>query len=362
MTSFRRTSVYRPAALAVLAVVGAGVSVSQAAPAKKAPARKAAQPAKKAPKLIREVLGTTQLQGYEGRPGETFTLGKNMPFNFTLRSAEYSVSRVNFGGNTYFPKGDEKMLVLRFTVQNPTSRVFNYSYSYIKFTAVDSTGVSREHVGDVAREVTNQSGTFPLNPGQKIDVYTTIKVAAFGAVPKLIVRPAYETEAPIVRYDLRNVAKRLPAPFSESKDPATALKTVPAKSGVFYPVTDLFDMKLDSVEYSEEPIANRELKKDYRYFFAKFTIKNRAPRPARYGYSYFRADLRDADGEKTEYNTSILKASRDEESSGELAPGEEARIRFYFAIPKSVDAKTVLVQYGYDRESRTYAFAVPAAK
>jgi hypothetical protein len=61
------------------------------------------------------------------------------------------------------------MLVLRFTVQNPTSRVFNYSYSYIKFTAVDSGGVTREHVGDVAREVTNQTGTFPLNPGQKID-------------------------------------------------------------------------------------------------------------------------------------------------------------------------------------------------
>jgi hypothetical protein len=101
-------------------------------------------------------------------------------------------------------------------------------------------------------------------------------------------------------------------------------------------------------------------KEGYRYCFAKFTIKNRGPRPARYSYSYFRADLKDADGEKTEYNTSILKASRDEESSGELAPGEEARIRFYFAVPKSVDAKTVLVQYGYDRESRTYAFAVPA--
>jgi hypothetical protein len=187
-------------------------------------------------------------------------------------------------------------------------------------------------------------------------------VAAFGAVPKLIVRPAYETEAPIVRYDLRNVAKKLPAPFSESKDPATALKTVPAKSGVFYPVTEFFDARLDSVEYSQEPVMKNPPKEGYRYCFARFTIKNRGPRPARYSYSYFRADLKDADGEKTEYNTSILKASRDEESSGELAPGEEARIRFYFAVPKSVDAKTVLVQYGYDRESRTYAFAVPAAK
>jgi hypothetical protein len=35
------------------------------------------------------------------------------------------------------------MLELRFTVQNPTSRVFNYTYSYIKFTAVDSGGVPR---------------------------------------------------------------------------------------------------------------------------------------------------------------------------------------------------------------------------
>jgi hypothetical protein len=108
---------------------------------------------------------------------------------------------------------------------------------------------------------------------------------------------------------------------------------------VFYPVTEMFDVKLDSVEYSQEPVMKNPPKEGYRYCFAKFTIKNRGPRPARYGYSYFRADLRDADGEKTEYNTSILKASRDEESSGELAPGEEARIRFYFAIPKAVDAK-----------------------
>jgi hypothetical protein len=54
----------------------------------------------------------------------------------------------------------------------------------------------------------------------------------------------------------------------------------------------------------------------------------------------------------------MLKATRDERAGGDLQPGEEARVRFFFELPPNVDAKTILLQYGYDRESRTYAFDV----
>jgi hypothetical protein len=95
-----------------------------------------------------------------------------------------------------------------------------------------------------------------------------------------------------------------------------------------------------------------------RFVNTVFTIRNKGPRATRYSASDFRADLKDADGEKVNYNSELLKPSRDERAHGELLPGEEARVRFFFELPNNVDAKTVLLQYGYDRESRTYAYDV----
>jgi len=322
-----------------------------------------AKPVARTPRLVREVLGTEQLEGYEGALGETFTLGKSSPLNFTLRRAEYSVSRSNIGGYAHFAKGDEKLLVLHYTVQNPQQRPFNYSTSYLSFKAVDASDVTRNYVGDIAREGTGESLGITLHPGQKVDAYTTIKVAARGEVPKLIVAHAYEPKTPIIRYDLRGQAQKLIAPFADPADAtgATALRLIPATAGTFYPVTDHFDARLDAVTYTTEPIKARAPGAGKRYCVATFMLLSKGPKQGRYGYSYFRADLKDADGEKVNYNTSMLKAARDEEAHGELEPGEEVRVRFYWVLPENVAARTVLLQYGYDRESRTYAFDVAAA-
>ncbi|HEX8235748.1 MAG TPA: hypothetical protein VF600_07305 [Abditibacteriaceae bacterium] len=334
-----------------------------AAPAAKKPARKSAKTVAK-PRLIREVLGTEQLQGYEGVLGQTFTVGKSSPINFTLKKVEYSANRVNIGTYSHLPKGDEKMLVLHFTVQNPQKTAMTYISGFLLFKAVDASGVTRDFVGETAREVTGEAINFQLQPGQKVEGYTAVRVSAFGEVPKLIVQSYYERQGPIVRYDLRGKAGKLGAPYADPADKkgATLRKMVPAKVGTFYPVTDLFDVCIDKVSYSTDALASREPGTGKRYVIANATLKNRAPRAVRYSQSYFRADLKDADGEKTDYNTSILKGSRDEEAGAELLPGEEARIRFYWVLPDNVEAKTVLLQYGYDRESRTFAVDVAGAK
>ncbi|BCM93379.1 hypothetical protein IAD21_05270 [Abditibacteriota bacterium] len=342
--------------LPLMAIEWAGTS-ALAAPVKTKPAV-----APKQPKLIREVLGTEQLQGYEGAFGETFTLGKDTPINFTMKSAEYTVGRANIGDAAHWPKGDEKLLVLHFSIQNPLKKPLNFSAGYLIFKAIDANGVTRDYVGDIAREVTGESLRIALNPGQKVEAYTAIRVAAYGEVPKLIVQNWYERQAPIVRYDLRGKVTKLTAPFGDASDAsgATAPRLVPAKAGGFYPVTDLFDARLDAVAYTTDPINSAVVSKGKRYCTAIFTLKNKGLKASRISYSYFRADLKDADGEKTDYNTSMLKASRDEEANAELQPGEEARVRFYWSLPEKVEAKTILMQYGYDRQSRTYAFEVPA--
>jgi hypothetical protein len=342
----------------MLPVLGASLqNAAQAAPAKKAAAKK---PAAKQPVLIREVMGIEQLLGYEGAPGQTFTLGKDVPLNFTLRKVEYSAGRSNIGDYIAYPKGDEKLLIVRYTVQNPQNKPLNYSANYLTFRAVDASGVTRNHSGHIAREVTGEALRLTLNPGQKVDGYTAIKVAAFGEVPKLIVAHYYETKAPIVRYDLRGKVAKLAAPVADPADAkgATARKMVPASAGTFYPITEFFDARLDSATYSTEPNMGHKAGAGKRFVNTVFTIRNKGPRATRYSAADFRADLKDADGEKVNYNSEMLKPSRDERASGELLPGEEARVRFFFELPQNVDARTVLLQYGYDRESRTYAYDV----
>lgn len=316
------------------------------------------KPAKAPVQLIREVLGTKQLTGYEGSLGQTFTIGKNSPVNFTLKSAAYSVDRVNIGSYSHLPKSDEKLLVLHFTVQNPRKTAFNYSGGQLLFKAVDSGGVTRDAVGDVAREVTRESLNIQLQPGQKVEGYTAIRVAAYGEVPKLIVQSYYEPEGPIVRYDLRGKVTRLAEPFADPADALTARKIVPGARGTFYPASDPFDVRVDEVKYSTEAIANRKPDTGKRWCIANVTVKNKGARIVRVSQSYFLATLKDADGEKTSYNQSLLKGSRDEQADAELQPGEEAKVRFYWPLPENVEAASVLLQYGYDRESRTYAVDV----
>jgi hypothetical protein len=56
---------------------------------------------------------------------------------------------------------------------------------------------------------------------------------------------------------------------------------------------------------------------------------------------------------KPPQTTPFSKARATKKRTLELAPGEEARVRFYWELPEKVDAKTILMQYGYDREART---------
>ena len=328
---------------------------------KKPAAKKPAAAAKKPGGPV--VLGTTQLPGDFGQLGTTYTIGKSEPTNFTLRSAEYSVVPLTLGNNTWVPKADQKLLVLRYTVHNPMPREQSYDWSRLRFTAVDSKDTNHEFIQAVGRDGTNEILSLRLKPAQKIDVYAAILVPAEGVVPKLIVER--EKGAPVIRYDLRGKVKPLPAPIADEADEtgATARKEVPAQAGAFYPL-GVYDARLDEVAYTSDTLAKRAPGEGKRFLTAVFTIKNRAGRNERYVWSDFLPDLRDADGEKVPYTQALLKASRDEIAHGELAPGEEARVRFFFPLPAEVAGKTLRLAEGKQIDARTarvFAFDLGSA-
>ena len=103
------------------------------AQAKKASAKKSAtvKPATK-PKANPNspvLLGTTQLPGDFGQLGTTYTVGKSDPVNFTLKSAEYSITPLMVGNSIWVPKADQKLLVLHYTIHNPLKREQQYSWN-----------------------------------------------------------------------------------------------------------------------------------------------------------------------------------------------------------------------------------------
>lgn len=327
-------------------------------------APKSAPVAKKAvPATGPIVLGTTQLPGDFGKLATTYTIGKRKPINFTLKSAEYTIEPLTIGNDTYVPKGNEKLLLLHYTIHNPLPEEQGYDWSAMQFTAVDAKDVNHKFIQKVAREGTTEPLIVSLKPAQKIDVVAAILVPAEGVVPKLIVER--ERDAPIIRYDLRGQAKTLPALATDTADTtgATARKEVSVPAGTFVPL-GVFDARLDAVSYTTEPLVKNTPPKGSRFVVATFTLKNRTMKPQSYYWGYFNADLRDADGEKVKYTQTLLKATRDERAQGELSPGEETRIRLYFPVPEKVDGKTISLSEGKQvslRDARVFAFDLTSA-
>ncbi|MPY66411.1 hypothetical protein F8S09_06835 [Deinococcus sp. SDU3-2] len=294
----------------------------------------------------RAVQGTTQLDGVAAKFGETFTLGKQSPLNFTLLKAEYSVGRVVIGNTVYFPKAAEKLLILHYTVHNPQKAEVRYYWPEVRFTAVDAQDRNSPSVQAVARDGTGESLEVRLKPAQKINVMTVIRVPAAGVVPKLMV----QREAALLRYDLRGQVTPLARGIADPADTsgATPLTQVPTAPNTFSPL-ERFDVRLDEVKFTGEALGGKAPPTGQRYLSAVFTIRNMEPGGGRYLWSDFKPVLKDADGERMEYNQTMLKASRDEKAGGTLTAGEEARVRFFFALPANVNAQSLMLTDGSGR-------------
>jgi hypothetical protein len=297
------------------------------------------------------VKGTTQLAGDNGQIGITYTIGKSTPLNITLTDGEYTVCRVNQGDMPIAPLADEKLLVLRYTLQNPNKTVTECDWGSLNFTAVDGSNDNHDAAGVLHAE-TGQRLSIVLKPAQKVSAMAIFRVPARGEVPKLIVERA--SGEPVLRYDLRGKVKPLPAPFSAPEDPtgATARTAdVPAEMGQSYPLMQ-FDAKLVSAGYAAGPFGEHEPAEGNRFLVAVFTIKNQGRAKVEYDWGTFRATLRAADGEKTDARC-LLKSARNELANAGLDPGEESSMRVVFELPKEMAAKSVSFAEG---DSRSYRF------
>ncbi len=317
--------------------------------------------------------GTQQLAGGVGILNQAATLGKESPLNFTLRSLEYQFGRIAIGQTVWESNSKQKLLLMRFTVQNPQkNRDVLLNNSSFLFTLVDSNNVSSTPAWaatefNLARDNDFTPVDTQLKPGQRLDVYTVFVVPSGVSVPKLIVERFNERAAGVLRYDLTNQIKSVPAPFAADSNGFKVLDQINAQIGTYYPVGRV-DMRLESAQISTSEPGDMRPSEGKRFVRLTFGFRNPMPRGApnagvsMCGTDGFILEFTDAENERQTTQpcgTSFLKVSRNESGDGELAPGQEVKLRYVFEVPNNVAASKLVV---YTEPSIRYVYDIGATK
>ena len=296
----------------------------------------------------------------EAQFGQPYQLRDSVAF--TLKSAKYTVERVNIGAASYFPQAGEKLLVLHFRVQNLTKDTLSFDAGTIPFSVVDAAGVTHKSVQDVGLESSHATAEFDLKPGEaKEDLYTVLITSAAGADAALIVEAGREgIDEDSLRIPLAGKLTPLPAIFASPDDRSgmSALKSVPVAAGTFYPLA-LLNARLDSTAYTDQSLGGTPPEEGQRYFTATFTIQNKSAGMHGISGMNFVPVLRDTDGHIAEYNQTVLKPLIDATGDTVLKQDAEATIRFFWTLPKAAHAMSLSLAEG---QSRTYLFDVSGPK
>ena len=316
------------------------------------------------------LAGTAQLVGAAGELGKTYTVGTRNPLNFTLKSAEFSVKRLDIGSRKFVPAISEKLLILRFSVQNPQKKDLEFSTTNLRFTAVDSKDVNTSpepySMPYVARDGEFVPLKVRLKPAQKIDAYAVLVVSSAGVIPKLIVQSSGNNDqAPVVRYDLSKKVKALPAPYNDSGDPsgATALASINAKPGEFVPMR-FSSLRLDSLAFVDT-FDKRAAGDGKRWLVLSLTLKN----DIAVGGANLNVDAcafqvlftaSDGEGETLQRcGLSIYKGAREERLKTDLPAGNEVGLRLAFVVTSDVGGQSLAIT---EDKARTVVFDLTGLK
>ena len=345
-------------------VIAALLSLTVAAPQIAHGQKKKAKPVKKAVGQQTVVLGTNQLLGEFGKVGATYTIGKERPLNFTLISAEYRPDRF-VGGNFYdqtegwVPLKGQKLLVIKYTVQNPKSEDARLWYNSFEITAVsgddqNSTMLNHPWIGSQTAYKEIQ-----LKPGQKATLTGALYVSGQGEVPKLMIRREQDPSAAVIRYDLRGKVAKI-ADTAYSEDGVTVKDTVDAKLETYYPWMGS-DFQVLGVEDVATKIPDLGTPNDYRQVAIKLKFRGVTPEPGRVWYGDFNVHLNTSDGDSSNFKTysRLFRAARNETFDGVVPVGEEQTLRLVVDVPNGVNITGFSLMCHHNEDiHRTFKFSL----
>lgn len=320
--------------IAILAAVGA------------APAQKT-KTTRKPP--ARQVAGTAQLPGDNGKLGQTYTLGKEYRLNFVLTGVRYGKVRWSHGDDTAAPNQSQKLLIVDFQAQNPNKETTSLGAGVFKLTAVDGQGANHEGEFGVVQKGRAAEFETSLKPGQRADAETAILVPAEGPVPKLIV--AHRSGGGVLRYGLRGLVAPLPKALSPNGVDAPPL--VKGEAGVAYPLLKA-DATVGATAFKAGRFGDLGEREGSVFMTTRLTLVARTP--GRLAFQVH-GEAADADGERYP-SIDLQKASAEAEIGGIGEAGEPLECRMLFFVPKGARIAKVRIWEG-DDDLRSTTVEVP---
>ena len=298
--------------------------------------------------------------GVDGVFGQTYRLKSG--FDYTVLSAEYSVTRVNAFDCTV-PTADEKVVLLHVRIKNAAADDNYFDSSAHGWSAIDEDGHGHAGGTDYGRTSTGKGMVQTIKRGQGYDdAFTSILVPSKGTVTKLVLGSGRaNTDEQEIRFNIgsgKNVIAALPEYATDPSDStgSTALTDIDGKIGAFYPM-GTFDVRFDKLEFSDGPVDGNNADAGKRFMIVTVTFRYLGNNDDSAIYpSLFDTKTTNADGDDLEFDGGMI-ADRDEDVPGDhrVKWGEQYSIRFYGQLPKSMALKSFTISEG---GSRRYVFGV----
>jgi hypothetical protein len=303
-------------------------------------------------------VGAEQMEGQWAEMGRAYTINRDDPLNFTLISAEFTVTRVNVGDESVVPQGDEKLLMLHMMVQNPQERERRLYWADLELTAVDVMNVNREWSQELGVEGTGEPVDMDLKPAQKVDLYTAIVVPAKGPVPKLIVKSG---EGGVLRYDLRAKVTPLEENFRDPEDESGVSareRVMPKMYESEYHPMGLFDVKYGDLALpAGGPYASAP--EGMAHMGVGLVFRNGSADEQRLYADPLRAALWTLDGRKIEWDYDLVAGPVWDSVDADLEPGQEMEVLAVFEVPVGTPLGSFEIREG--ERGRAYVFDLAGA-
>jgi len=339
-----------------LALVLAAVCIAGALAAKKPPPKK---PPVKKPSAASGIQPAMPMPGQWAELNKPYYLGQDKQIVFTLKSCAFSCDRLYFGDEIVTAGGQEKLLILKFSLQNPKKEEWTVNWSTVRFTAVDSQDNNREGTDYVGQDINKQKLDMRLKPAQKVECYTCIRLPNDCLAPKLIVKPS--DDGPVLRYDLHGKVKGLEPPFADPNDTtgATALADVPAEKGNLYPGIN-FDFTFDGIAFVGGTYGDSEPNEGYGWAVVSATMKNMAKEKQSINWATLIPKVKGKSG-SLDFTNGVFASAEDQGGFGtDMEPGDTIGVKYAFPVRKGAQLTSFSLQE--TDEGRRYVWDLGAVK
>ena len=307
--------------------------------------------------LYAQAKPAVQMPGDNGKLGVPYQLGKKgEELVFTLEKAQFA-SRAFWASDAYFPAEKQRLLIVSYSIQNPSSKddrmFFHQSFAFTVVSPDDENfvcdGATANGMAAIHPDRRDRLN-IQLKPAQKVRALAFISIHPKGPVNKLIVQRGKGTA--VLRYDLKEKVAPQTGCFATNG----GMEMLPIGAALMTQLVDLgpWDIVVEKMTDELLPIGDFSIDAGHKYVVLTVTIKNASMTPYPLHNSLIRTKVTDIDGSDLPETNYWAKGSSPERFQNmTVEPGAQVRVRMLYHVP--LLAKLTKITFRDDQYSSSSA-------